>query len=643
MKFKNIFLPLFGVVTLLAASCTDEVEYTPAAPTDTDEVYFPNTQPTDISLAENATEFSVTIERLKADNELTVNLQGTVVDPDGNPVQDLFTVPANVQFADGIKTASIPVAVNFANVVADTDYTLVIKASSDQLSIYGDTEIELVVCYSPWSEWALISQEPAIGSLGNPWAGEEINSVAYYRHSMLDSNLEQYLIGGPRYSNLNFNFELSINRTQTYDIDGTTCYKVTMPLTDTHYDKGDQRIMYIDAFTWMRAYGAKDGASMSDEQIEAIMASNGFGRSYFNPQTGQFALWLVPCVKGEELRRYPQSYTYINLPGYKQYSVEFSYSGNFVDGTGMESAIITALKSDDITSYKYEIVAGNLSDSEIAAAAAALADDSSAEVVSDANYTIVYTPEAAGIYTIVAVGFDGDEVVYNTSYKFEFDSVQKESEWQSIGYAEYTDDFLTTALQGWTNNYTWDVEVEENKTTPGLYRLVNPYAELAAVMANSGLHQMSGKYYMVIDATVDDEVYIDFSIVGLDFDDDDSMICYSIAANLLAAGQSREQVKAAGQFGTVEGGVITFPTQTLLVGWQSMLPNLNYANVNGAFYLDLNTTTKANTPRKIKVNANDDVRNIEKSKRNGIKLIKATPSVMEMASYRLSQVDNSSF
>lgn len=645
MKFNNIFLPLVAAAAFLTVACTDEVEYTPTSPTDNDEVYFPNTQPTEIALAQNATEFTVTLERLKADNAITVALEGSAVDGDDVSAAEVFTIPSSIQFAEGVKSVEIPVAIDFGKLVADVVYTVALTATGDQLSPYGDSSISVAVSYAPWSEWEQISADPVSGSLGNPWSGEPIDRFAFYRYSLINSNLEQYIIEGPTYSNLYFDFELNIDKTQTYDIDGTTCYKVTMPLTDTHFDNGDDRIMYIDAFTWMRNYGAENGPNLSDEQIERIMANNGFGQSYYNPATGQFRLWLVPCVKGQELRRYTQSYTVINLPGYKQYSVVFSYAGNFVDPDGIESAIISVLKSDDVTSYVYDILPGNLTGDNLAQAIEALKDNGDAISVEETNYTIVYQPDAPGVYTAIAVGYDGEEAVCESSFAFEFDSVQKESDWTSIGYAEYTDDFLTGALQNWSENFTWDVEVEESKTTPGLFRLVNPYAALAESMPNTGLHQMSGKYYMVIDASVPDEVYIDLSVVGLDFDDDDSMICYSLAANLLAGGNSREEIKAAGYFGTLEDGVITFPARTLLVSWSSILPNLGYANTNGAFCLDLNSTSIMAKPAKF---AKSKSGMVHKAKTSAVKGNVANrkaykPSSSEIANYKFRFVDNTGF
>ncbi len=48
--------------------------------------------------------------------------------------------------------------------------------------------------------------------------------------------------------------------------------------------------------------------------------------------------------------------------------------------------------------------------------------------------------------------------------------------WESIGFAEYTDDLLTMFDDENNENQTWKVEMQRYKNDPTMYRLVNPYA-----------------------------------------------------------------------------------------------------------------------------------------------------------------------
>lgn len=96
-------------------------------------------------------------------------------------------------------------------------------------------------------------------------------------------------------------------------------------------------------------------------------------------------------------------------------------------------------------------------------------------------------------------------------------SAAADNEWISLGTAQYTDDYLTAISN--VAVATWDVEVEESATTPGLYRLVDvlrpknaggsmPYGFPDALKYN-------GPAYMYIDATDPDAVYVTESLSGL--------------------------------------------------------------------------------------------------------------------------------
>ena len=75
MKFNKIFSVL-ACTALLAAgyACTEKVEPTPSPVAGNEEVYFPYTDPATISIPVNATQISVTVNRVDATEESTVAL-----------------------------------------------------------------------------------------------------------------------------------------------------------------------------------------------------------------------------------------------------------------------------------------------------------------------------------------------------------------------------------------------------------------------------------------------------------------------------------------------------------------------------------------------------------------------------------------
>lgn len=48
----------------------------------------------------------------------------------------------------------------------------------------------------------------------------------------------------------------------------------------------------------------------------------------------------------------------------------------------------------------------------------------------------------------------------------------QDDEWTLLGTGKYTDDIMTNS--GWPS-MTWEVEIYESKSTPGFYRVENPY------------------------------------------------------------------------------------------------------------------------------------------------------------------------
>lgn len=173
------------------------------------------------------------------------------------------------------------------------------------------------------------------------------------------------------------------------------------------------------------------------------------------------------------------------------------------------------------------------------------------KVEQDVNYSITLTVTPATEYGI-------------STYSF---TAVSPSPWTSLGKCTYTDDFITTFYN--VQNMTYEVEIQENDLTPGLYRLVNPYGKLYPYN-DPGDYDTSKDYYMTIDATDPDRVVLNRFLSGMDWGDGEFMM-YSFAGYYLNAGKTPEEVDASGYFGTLENGVITWPKGTLMIG----IPNGN--------------------------------------------------------------------
>jgi len=147
-----------------------------------------------------------------------------------------------------------------------------------------------------------------------------------------------------------------------------------------------------------------------------------------------------------------------------------------------------------------------------------------------------------------------------------------------MGNGLMRDDLFTS----WYNidNMTYEVEIEKNVVEEGLYRVVNPYG--ATYPYNDpGDWDASQDYYMVIDATDPDYVWIPQFHTGTDWGKGE-MWFLSFVQYYLDRGASLAALKSQNPeyFGTFEDGIFSFP------GVQSMLAGRGeegywYSNPNG--------------------------------------------------------------
>lgn len=168
-------------------------------------------------------------------------------------------------------------------------------------------------------------------------------------------------------------------------------------------------------------------------------------------------------------------------------------------------------------------------------------------------------------------------------------SIQLEYTWESIGKAVYTDDALT-GFYGLPDFPVVEVDAEIAVGT-SVIRISTPYG--AQYPYNeSGDYDTKKDYYIVFNCNDPEGVYIDgWCDTGLDWGYGIFNMT-SYGWYMMNKGYSFDQVKAAGLMGTLDENLcITFPVQGLVVNMPDA--GTTYGNVNGAFKLDLSTTTLA--------------------------------------------------
>lgn len=299
--------------------------------------------------------------------------------------------------------------------------------------------------------------------------------------------------------------------------------------------------------------------------------------SYYNEETGLFTLWLVYYVPG--VGRFGDGgYEYLQLDGYTQpdYSIDIEYLG--CDGN---TASFYITKGADVSTYKCAITTGTLGKKAALSMARDIIDGNIAYTEFDESGYHDFHLTEVGEHTLVIVSFDetGASQTYYW-YNFSTSSTNQDSQWESLGMATYREDIIA-GLYG-IENLVYEVEIQENTETEGLYRLVNPYGP-AYGYNSEGYYDDSENHYMVIDAQDPAKVKISEFYTGLDFGHGEIGVM-SMVDYLWWFGEGTTEEEVLPYYGKLENGVITFPSKSLV----AILDNgLYYANSNGLFAVAL--------------------------------------------------------
>lgn len=578
MKFNKYIAPALAAAAMLfASSCTDSVEYTPTPVYEGDGVYFSQESVTNIDLVINATQTTVYINRVKAENELTVDLTSTILDADELPVTDIFTVPAQVTFAKGEKEAPINIAVAFDKIVAGQDYFITLKTET-QTCDYGANEMTYTVMYSPWTEPSLdptFGKEPCTATYTFPFNGAlSFQQLLYVQNNVNNENIKRYVVPSPAPSVVPLNYEFDIDYSKSVEIDGDMCYYVRTPNLPFYDADPNGLCTLLDAYSWVEQLYISEGVPATEENVHGWMENKGWVDSYFNSRTGIATINMVAYPAAKEwgyLYNQSQPFFYtIEFPGYQNYAFNYSIQGNFVDVTGAESVMLQVFKSDNMAYFAAIAKPGALDEAGVAAAAAELEADNDKTFYSESGTTIAVPVVEEGPYTVVTIGYDeGYTAVYTQAYTFDFKTVQAENDWEDFGEADYTEAFLSSTFA--VPSVTYPVKVQRHKQTAGLYRLVNPYADWSKFTKYMSI-MASGNYYLNLDCSDPNNVNILDSDLGISVGEQFGFLSVTSNANLIynAGNATIEELKQAGYYGKLQSGVVTFPTGLILAALSNM-------------------------------------------------------------------------
>lgn len=269
---------------------------------------------------------------------------------------------------------------------------------------------------------------------------------------------------------------------------------------------------------------------------------------------------------------------YVALPGYKMadYSAEIEYAGLFTDPSNKVYALadykLAGADAKKASVCKVAVIPQDYDASAVADAIAAGEYPASDldDVLKNERIQIEIPEGLTGKLQIILVIIDkneegtADEVKNVVGAPFEY--YAGGNPWKSLGVGYFTDDIFNP-YYGYSPleyNCNYEVEIEEHSETPGLYRIKNMYAPVAADFQTTG-----GEEDILVHAEIaDGGVYIQKQPIGLSNSTGEfsiqSLGGYFVDANPSVAIPTIIAYfnNAYGQqcFGTEANGVITFPT-----------------------------------------------------------------------------------
>jgi len=580
---KSIMMLFIGMVVVTACSNKDDDDYTWATVSG-EQVFFSTDLSASVETPTDVNNFTVTLNRIQTDGELTVPLKITTSDG------CIYTPAANqVTFADGAKTANLTFNYDPTAVVFGTYYDITISIDDPELTTpYGSSQYTFKAGMSEWEKMTgkAVYQDDFICSLFDvpqQWTVEiEKSVVTPGRYKLIapygpNTDFPKYAVKLGLYSDVSEakgaykdggNTSMIINAQ-----DPDYVYFEAFETGYSNFEGLDEGSVGLISYVWYWLTGGtametiksarpayfgklKDGVITFTEPKTCITTLDG-GLAYYGNLNGKLA---------------------IALPGYalKDYDAEITFKGVFTDPSQAVTAMCDLQLGADVTTVKAIVVEDAADDGAVADAI--LAGDIEGTDVEAGTIYVPIAEDLSGKLKVVAVVIAENEVKTVKSAGFEYYGGGG-NPWKSLGEGYFVDDLICPLFNYTVADYgnEYPVEIDESTSTPGLYRLKAMYS---AVAADFGI--ASGTGDVLVHAENPNAVYIPLQPLELTLGSNGPFSISTDAGELVEEhGFDVVYAKLPNIFGRLENGVITFPLLESQSGSQYQL----YAILGEKYYL----------------------------------------------------------
>ena len=482
MIMKNIakvsYLFLVSLVALVLGACTNDFDYTPAKVSGT-EVYFSNNQDSVITISKTASNFIIQLHRVDTKGELTVPL--SYAPGEGN----IFTVPAQVTFADGSADAPIDITYDPAKAEYGVYTGGTISVVGEGLdSTYGITTLSFK---AGANEWIDIPTDKSIGKMRD----DAITSIFTFTDGVpvWDVKIQKCAVKEGMYNIVNPYEDWYTQEAEAAKKDGSACAFKYDSSVDHNWviDATDPNAVYLKechtglsyvgelslcGTPWMILMNSRSNfPDKTDEQIMELVKQQ-FPQYFGVMKDGVITFpKQAVCIAGSEL----QDGSYLTaaknglfaiaLPGniIADYALTAEYQGRFTDVDNNDYATFNLTLGDDVALVKYALVAS----SNASATANGIIDGSveAAEATASGSVNVAYTE--TGNYTLVCVIYNGaGEAVGTEGFEYKLKSSKDgsaEESYKEVAAGTYTIGYKDVSSNFWKKPNGMIVEEAQEK------------------------------------------------------------------------------------------------------------------------------------------------------------------------------------
>ena len=521
-----------------------------------------------VSFSYEADEFDHAYVAFVCDSMLTGNLR-----------QDVLDAAAKLKVT-GSGTASMRIS----NPIPGAYYTMAIVGCDSKGKALKDVRCDHLVLTDPWTRWFSTKAEWVNAGMDadawplsdnsstctytytNIWSGTDSGLPIEYRQSYADKSAGQFKI-----RNWGYGTELIIE----YDSQTGACQLLPQYVGEIS-NYGSLYIADVPHYSSNYTY----------EQFPCT----------YDRTTGKFVLTTIWYVSAGIFGYNPE---YVQVDGFyiPDYSFGAVFEGTETDSVQNAYAVLNVTDMGVDVEYAKAVVVANYVD------ATAVADSIASGVIEATDLVVgqnlIGIGNLSGNLKVVAVSMADGKVRQVETYAFEYYGGNA-NPWKTLGKALYTDDIIVTWFSPDGNTSfppeTYEVEIQENRDTPGLYRLVDPYGPKVhpyyEALVGIGVSMPSSGKYLVINACDPEGVYVEQQSLGINWGEGE--VGFVSEGARYIDSYPFETIKQAGRFGKLENGVITFPSFEINQGdyYQGIL------SLNGSltYYCGMNKSISITLP-----------------------------------------------